>query len=127
MHYTTSGSHTGLRVSEYVLGTANFAAAPNVAGATGSRQVFTAFVDAGGTTVDTSNLYHAGEAETRLGELLGHEREDLVIGHEVRREQGDPGPPRNDRKQSQDHDSVTRGEPAASSHRLRRCLHAPFS
>jgi aryl-alcohol dehydrogenase-like predicted oxidoreductase len=79
MRYTTFGPRTGLRVSEYALGTATFGAAPAAAGATDSQHVFTAFVDAGGTTFDTSNLYGGGEAESRLGELLGDVRDDFVI------------------------------------------------
>ena len=34
-------------------------------------QIFDAFVAAGGTTFDTSNIYQDGQAETLLGELLG--------------------------------------------------------
>ena len=34
---------------------------------------------AGGTTFDSSNLYQDGQAETALGELLGHERDDYVV------------------------------------------------
>ena len=79
MRYQTFGRHTGLRISEYVLGTANFGSAPAAAGTAGSREIFEAFVAAGGTTFDTSNLYQSGEAESRLGELLGRERDDFVI------------------------------------------------
>ncbi len=79
MRYQTFGRRTGLRVSEYVLGTANFGSAPTAAGVAGSTEIFEAFVAAGGTTFDTSNLYQGGEAESRLGELLGRERDDFVI------------------------------------------------
>ncbi|MFI5844849.1 aldo/keto reductase [Catenuloplanes sp. NPDC051500] len=75
MRYQTFGRLTGLRVSEYALGTATFTTAD--AGA--ARQIFDAFVAAGGTTVDTSNLYQDGQAETVLSGLLGRRRDDFVV------------------------------------------------
>ncbi len=79
MRYQIFGRRTGLRVSEYVLGTANFGTADTGAGAEGSRHIFEAFVAAGGTTFDTSNIYQGGQAETVLGELLGSRRDDFVV------------------------------------------------
>jgi aryl-alcohol dehydrogenase-like predicted oxidoreductase len=79
MRYQTFGRLTGLRVSEYALGTANFSTSDAGAGPEGSRQIFDAFVAAGGTTFDTSNLYQDGQAEAALGELLGRERDDFVV------------------------------------------------
>ncbi|HWG22590.1 aldo/keto reductase [Actinospica sp.] len=79
MRYQTFGRLTGLRVSEYALGTANFATSDAGAGPEGSRQIFEAFVAAGGTTFDTSNLYQDGQAETVLGGLLGGQRDDFVV------------------------------------------------
>ncbi|SFJ43456.1 aldo/keto reductase [Amycolatopsis sacchari] len=79
MRYQTFGRRTGLRVSEYVLGTANFGSAPAAAGRAGARAIFEAFVAAGGTTFDTSNIYQDGEAESVLGDLLGRERDDYVV------------------------------------------------
>ena len=79
MRYETFGRRTGLRVSEYVLGTANFGSAPAAAGEAGTATIFETFVAAGGTTFDSSNLYQDGEAERRLGSLLGRERDDFVI------------------------------------------------
>ncbi|MEU0964880.1 aldo/keto reductase [Streptomyces sp. NPDC005917] len=79
MRYQTFGRHSGLRVSEYVLGTANFGSAPAAAGREGARAIFESFVAAGGTTFDVSNIYQNGEAETVLGELLGRERDDYVV------------------------------------------------
>ncbi|MEB8338209.1 aldo/keto reductase [Streptomyces endophyticus] len=79
MRYQTFGRHSGLRVSEYVLGTANFGSAPAAAGVEGARAIFESFVAAGGTTFDVSNIYQNGEAETVLGELLGRERDDYVV------------------------------------------------
>src|SRR5690242_17460349 len=74
MRYQTFGRRTGLRVSEYALGTANFSA-----GNEAPRQIFEAFVAAGGTTFDTSDLYQDGQAETVLGELLAGQRDDFVV------------------------------------------------
>ena len=79
MRYKTFGRKTGLRVSEYALGTANFSTSDTGAGPEASRSIFEAFVAAGGTTFDTSNLYQDGQAETVLGELLGQDRGDYVV------------------------------------------------
>ncbi|GAA2616157.1 aldo/keto reductase [Paractinoplanes durhamensis] len=75
MRYQTFGRRTGLRVSEYALGTANF----NTVNAGAAREIFAGFVEAGGTTFDTSNIYQDGHAETVLGELLGRDRDDFVV------------------------------------------------
>jgi aryl-alcohol dehydrogenase-like predicted oxidoreductase len=79
VRYQTFGRQSGLRVSEYVLGTASFGSAPTAAGLAGAKAIFEAFVAAGGTTFDVSNVYQNGEAETVLGELLGRERDDFVV------------------------------------------------
>jgi len=79
MRYKTFGRKTGLRVSEYALGTANFSTSEAGAGMEASRQIFHAFVAAGGTTFDVSNIYQDGQAETVLGELLGQDRGDYVV------------------------------------------------
>ncbi|BCY11721.1 aldo/keto reductase [Actinoplanes sp. L3-i22] len=75
MRYQTFGRRTGLRVSEYTLGTANF----STANADAARQIFEAFVAAGGTTFDTSDIYQGGQAEAVLGGLLGGRRDDFVV------------------------------------------------
>jgi aryl-alcohol dehydrogenase-like predicted oxidoreductase len=79
LRYRTFGRQSGLRVSEYVLGTAGFGSAPAAAGLPGAKAIFEAFVAAGGTTFDVSNIYQNGEAETVLGDLLGRERDDFVV------------------------------------------------
>ncbi|SDS58646.1 aldo/keto reductase [Actinoplanes derwentensis] len=75
MRYQTFGRLTGLRVSEYALGTAAF----STANAGAARQIFETFVAAGGTTFDTSDIYQDGQAETVLGGLLGRQRDDFVV------------------------------------------------
>src|ERR1039458_195811 len=101
MRYQTFGRRTGLRLSEYVLGTANFGSAPSAAGLAGSRAIFEAYVAAGGTTFDVSNIYQNGEAERVLGELLGRERDDFAVITKYggsRQDQVRPGTTGNSRK-----------------------------
>ena len=101
MRYQTFGRLTGLRVSEYALGTANFATSDAGAGPEGSRQIFEAFVAAGGTTFDTSNIYQDGQAETVLGGLLSGRRDDFVVITKysgTRQAQPRPGTTGNSRK-----------------------------
>ena len=101
MRYQSFGRQTGLRVSEYALGTANFGTADTSAGAEGSRQIFETFVAAGGTTFDTSNVYQDGQAESVLGELLGRQRDDYVVITKysgTRQAQPRPGTTGNSRK-----------------------------
>jgi hypothetical protein len=49
---TAFGRHSGLRVSEYVLGTANFGSAPAAAGLEEPRAISEEVVTVGGITVD---------------------------------------------------------------------------
>ena len=79
MRYQAFGRRTGLRVSEFALGIANFGTGPSSIGPEASRQSFEAYTAAGGTTIDASNIYGGGEAESVLGELLGARRDDLVV------------------------------------------------
>ncbi|GAB6902559.1 aldo/keto reductase [Kineosporia succinea] len=79
MHYQTFGRLTGLRVSEYALGTANVGTSDGSTGLEGARQIVDAFAAAGGTTIDTSNIYRGGESETVLGEVLAGRRDDFVL------------------------------------------------
>jgi len=64
MLYQTFGRHTGLRVSEFALGTGSFGTSDPSAGRDVSQAMFDTFVTAGGTTFDTSNIYQDGQAET---------------------------------------------------------------
>ena len=80
MRYTTFGHRTGLRVSEYALGTANFGtgwgagAEPDEA-----RKIFDRFAEAGGTFIDTADGYQFGESEEMLGEFLAADRDHFVL------------------------------------------------
>ncbi|SEQ53918.1 aldo/keto reductase [Lentzea albida] len=81
MRYQTFGRRTGLRVSELALGTAGFGTGPNARSTPDeARIVLNAFADAGGTFLDTSDGYGAGESESVLGELIEGRREDFVLG-----------------------------------------------
>ncbi|MEV8372482.1 aldo/keto reductase [Kribbella sp. NPDC056861] len=80
MRYTTFGRRSGLRVSEYALGTGNFGtqwASGTDAG--DARAIFDRYAEAGGTFLDTAGMYQAGESETILGELLAADRDHFVV------------------------------------------------
>jgi aryl-alcohol dehydrogenase-like predicted oxidoreductase len=71
---------TGLRVSEFCLGTMTFGddwgwgAAKDEA-----RKVYDAFREAGGNFVDTANVYTNGTSENFLGEFLSGHRAEVVL------------------------------------------------
>lgn len=80
MRYKLFGKHTGLRVSELVLGAGSFGtrwghgAEPDEA-----RRIFDAYAEAGGNFIDTANGYQFGQSEEILGDLLTGRREDFVL------------------------------------------------
>ncbi len=80
MRYTTFGHRTGLRVSEYALGTANFGtgwgagAEPDEA-----RRIFDRFAEAGGTFLDSADGYQFGESEELTGKLISADRDHFVL------------------------------------------------
>ena len=80
MRYKLFGKHTGLRVSELVLGAGNFGtrwghgAEPDEA-----RRILDAYADAGGNFIDTANGYQFGQSEEILGDLLAGRRDDFVL------------------------------------------------
>ncbi|RJQ81242.1 aldo/keto reductase [Pseudonocardiaceae bacterium YIM PH 21723] len=80
MRYTALGRHTGLRVSEYGLGTANFGHGwGGGASRTEAKQVLDRFAEAGGTLIDTADCYNFGEAEEYLGDFLKADRDHFVL------------------------------------------------
>ncbi|GAA2777029.1 aldo/keto reductase [Saccharopolyspora taberi] len=80
MRYTAFGRRTGLRVSEFGLGTANFGSAwGGGADRWEAKQVFERFADAGGTFVDTADCYNYGEAESMLAEFIAADRDHFVV------------------------------------------------
>jgi aryl-alcohol dehydrogenase-like predicted oxidoreductase len=79
MRYRLLG-RTGLRVSQLCLGTMNFGGSGGDGiDAAGSAQVFNAFVEAGGTFIDTADTYVGGEGERILSDLIAKDRDHLVL------------------------------------------------
>lgn len=81
MRYKLFGKKTGLRVSEYVLGTANFGTAWGGHGAEPgeARRILNAYAEAGGNVIDSANGYQEGQSEEVLGELLTGRRDNFVL------------------------------------------------
>lgn len=80
MRYRVLGTHTGLRVSELILGTGMFGTKwGHGADAAESRRVFDGYVEAGGNFLDTSDSYQFGESESLLGEFVKPTRDDLIL------------------------------------------------
>lgn len=80
MRYTLFGEHTGLRVSNLVLGAGNFGTRwGHGAEPEESRRIFEAYAAAGGNFIDTANGYQFGQSEEILGELLAGRRDDFVL------------------------------------------------
>jgi aryl-alcohol dehydrogenase-like predicted oxidoreductase len=80
MRYKLFGKHTGLRVSELVLGTGSFGtrwghgSEPDEA-----KRMLDAYADAGGNFIDTADSYQFGESEEILGRLLVGRRNEFVL------------------------------------------------
>jgi len=80
MRYKLFGEHTGLRVSELVLGTGNFGTAwGHGADRDEARRIFDAYAEVGGNFIDTANGYQFGQSEEILGDLLTGRRDDFVL------------------------------------------------
>ncbi|MFE2276717.1 aldo/keto reductase [Streptomyces sp. NPDC059454] len=76
----TFGRRTGLRVSEFALGTANFGSAwGGGAERSQARAIFEHFADSGGTFVDTADCYNYGEAESMVGDFVRADRDHFVV------------------------------------------------
>lgn len=80
MRYTTFGRRTGLRVSQYALGTGNFGTGWGAgASRAEAKAIFDRFVEAGGNFIDTADVYQFGQAEQLVGEFIQADRDDLVL------------------------------------------------
>lgn len=90
----TFGRRTGLRVSEFALGTSNFGAGSGTdphasrllwgrrgdgAPADEARRIFDRFAEAGGTFLDTADSAQFGRAEELLGDFLAADRDHFVV------------------------------------------------
>jgi aryl-alcohol dehydrogenase-like predicted oxidoreductase len=80
MRYRLLGS-TGLRVSEFALGTMTFGErmAWGIDGPA-ARPILDASAEAGGTFIDTANRYAEGAAERIVGDFLRADRDRFVVG-----------------------------------------------
>ena len=72
---------SGLAVSPLALGCMTFGAERWGSGERGSREVFNAYVEAGGNFVDTADVYSAGRSEEMLGGFIAERglRDRLVV------------------------------------------------
>ncbi|QBI21669.1 aldo/keto reductase [Egibacter rhizosphaerae] len=79
---------TGLAVSEFALGTMTFGAESDEQQ---SRAQLDRYVEAGGTLIDTADVYQRGESERIVGRWLSErrDREDLVVATKARMPMGD--------------------------------------
>ncbi|HEV2447032.1 MAG TPA: aldo/keto reductase, partial [Candidatus Sulfopaludibacter sp.] len=79
MNYRLLG-HSGLRVSEYSLGTMTFGEDWGWGSAKDeAKRIYDAYREAGGNFIDTANLYTNGASERILGELLQGHRDEVVL------------------------------------------------
>lgn len=79
MHYKLLGK-SGLRVSELCLGTMTFGEDWGWgASKDESKQIFDAFVEAGGNFIDTANGYTDGSSEKIVGDFIASDREKFVV------------------------------------------------
>lgn len=78
--YRTLG-RSGLVVSPLALGTMTFGTARWGSGDGASRNVFNAYLDAGGNFIDTADVYSSGRSEEMLGEFIAARaaRDTIVI------------------------------------------------
>lgn len=83
MRCTTFGRRTGLRVSEYALGTGNFGTGWSAGTEREeAKAIFDRFGEAGGNCIDTADTYQAGQSEQydRFEEIS---RIELGIPHQA--------------------------------------------
>lgn len=86
MQYRIFGRHTGLKVSELVLGTGLLGQAGGYGAAPQDVQaILRKYAEAGGNFIDTSDAYQAGGSEMVLGEFLAPNRDDFVIASKYSR------------------------------------------
>ncbi|MBV9794387.1 MAG: aldo/keto reductase [Actinobacteria bacterium] len=90
LSYLAFGRRTGLRVSEFALGTSNFGTAPSArTDLAEARRIVDAYAAAGGNFIDTADAYQGGTAEEVLGEVLAGRRDEFVLATKFTRT---PGP-----------------------------------
>ena len=94
MRYKLLG-RSGLRVSELCLGTMTFGddwgwGAPKAE----SKEIFDAFIEAGGNYIDTANNYTNGTSEKFVGEFIASDRHRFVVAtkYTLSERPSDPSP-----------------------------------
>ena len=100
MRYKLFGK-SGLRVSELCLGAMTFGDDWGWGSAKAeSREIYDAFVEAGGNFIDTADLYTNGSSERFLGEFIASDRERIVLATKYTNSAGgtDPNAAGNHRK-----------------------------
>jgi aryl-alcohol dehydrogenase-like predicted oxidoreductase len=86
MKYRLFGRRSGLRVSEFALGTGMLGKAFGYGTEPDDiRPIFEGYANAGGNLIDTSDAYQLGQAEQVLGTLLAADREHFVIASKYSR------------------------------------------
>lgn len=79
MRYKHFGK-TGLRVSTFVLGTANFGKGWGYGSDNDeARKIFERYREAGGNFIDTADQYQFGQSESLVGEFIAADRDDIVL------------------------------------------------
>lgn len=80
MRYKIFGRHTGLRVSELALGAGGFGQGWGYgADRDAARDIFDAYVEAGGNFLDTADIYQFGQSEELVGEFIAADRDHFVL------------------------------------------------
>jgi len=80
MKYKLIGTKTGLYASEIILGAAMLGTRKGYgANAEDSRLILSAYADAGGNFIDTSDRYQLGESEELVGKFIEHQRSNFII------------------------------------------------
>jgi aryl-alcohol dehydrogenase-like predicted oxidoreductase len=80
VRYHTFGRHTGLRVSEIVLGAGLFGTRWGYGTEPAdAKAVLDRYLEAGGNFIDTADTYQLGQSEELLGEFLGGRRDEVVL------------------------------------------------
>ncbi|NVO32703.1 aldo/keto reductase [Hymenobacter lapidiphilus] len=94
---------SGLLISPLTLGTMTFGTARWGAAEPGARAIFNAYVEAGGNSIDTADVYSGGTSEELVGRFVaeGHRRDELVLATKFgfSAQKGNPNAGGNGRKQ----------------------------
>jgi aryl-alcohol dehydrogenase-like predicted oxidoreductase len=73
------GTGTGLYASEIILGAASFGTRKGHGTAPDDAlKILSAYADAGGNFIDTSDFYQYGESEELVGKFIQHQRNDFI-------------------------------------------------